>query len=128
MSEDRYAGEAFFDGARLCGGDGGLESESGGVALAVLGGYETEGYQVVGVGEGEEVFPEFGVESRQGGEDKDGFLIVGGVGGGGKVVELVMDYRRGYSSSIRLFRFFAVCCCWRGQRIRCWRIVLRFRC
>lgn len=100
MSEDGDAGEALLDGAGLCFCDGGLESEGGGVAFAAFGRYEAEGYEVVRVGKGEEVFPEFGVKACEGGEDEDGFLVGGGVRGGSEVVEYVMDYRRRYSPSV----------------------------
>lgn len=100
MSEDSDAREPLFDGAGLCLCDGGLEGEGGSVALAGFRCYEAEGDEVVRVGEGEKIFPVLWVEAREGGEDEDGFLVGGGVGGGGEVVEYVMDYRRRYSPSV----------------------------
>lgn len=49
---------------------------------------------LVRVGQGQEVVPIFLVESGEGGEDEDLFIVLQRVGSAGEIIELVMYNRR----------------------------------
>ena len=64
------------------------------------------------------------IEAGERSEDKDSFLVGNWVGGGGEIVELVVDHWRRYSFAIWLSGLLTKGCCRWREWIRRWRVVL----
>lgn len=88
MSLDDDPTESILGGSLLGFCDGGLQGRRGGVTVLVLGQYETEGDELVGIIELHEVLPVLFVEASHGRKDEHMFAVRGRIAGDGDLVEV----------------------------------------